>query len=113
MKYRITKVKDFNVIEISGNLETEKEAISALKIDILDLMKQNEKNFIFNIFDLQYIDSSGISIFIDVLHHANKLHGKVFCVVKDDNVKKILSIVGLDKLIKFYNSLDDVLGNNN
>lgn len=107
MTYSVSKKGEFNVVEITGNIETEKEMVKEMNLNLADLMNKGEKNFIFNLAALEYIDSAGISIFIDVVQHVKAINGEVYFIVSDDNVRKIISLVGLDQLIKIYNSLED------
>lgn len=108
MKFRLTKEHDFNIISIEGNMETEKPEVKELELQLLDLIKKDEKNFIFNMSGLQYLDSAGISIFIDVIHYSHKKNGVVDFVVKDPNVKRILSLVGLNQLVKIYDDISEI-----
>ena len=108
MKFNLTKEKDFNVITIEGNMETEKPEVKEMELKLLDLIKNGEVNFIFNMSGLQYLDSAGISIFIDVIHHSHKNRGVVDFVVKDPNVKRILSLVGLNQLVKIYDDISEI-----
>ncbi len=108
MRFSLSKKNDFNIINIEGNMETEKPEVKELELKLLELMKDGENNFVFNMSGLQYLDSAGISIFIDVIHHSHKSRGAVDFVVKDPNVKRILSLVGLNQLVKIYDDIQEI-----
>ena len=108
MKFCLSKEKEFNIITIEGNMETEKPEVKELELKLLELIKNGENNFVFNMSGLQYLDSAGISIFIDVIHHSHKNRGIVDFVVKDPSVKRILSLVGLNQLVKIYDDIKDI-----
>jgi len=108
MKFNVSKEKKFNIITIAGNMETEKPEVKELELKLLDLIRNGECNFIFNMSGLQYLDSAGISIFIDVIHYSHKKGGIVDFVVKDANVKRILSLVGLNQLVKIYDDISEI-----
>lgn len=70
----------------------------SFKEKIYSIVEKTGDDLIIDCMDLNYIDSTGLGIFVGALKKA-KLAGKSICLENiKDNIKKLFVITGLDKL---------------
>lgn len=103
MKYEFEQKGQFKVIHIIGNIDTA-EKTKQLDQEISALIDQGNHHFIFNLERTTFLDSAGISIFIHCLCDVQQSNGSVFIVAEDNQVRRVLEMVGINRLIKTYNS---------
>ncbi len=103
MKYELEEKGDFTMIHIIGNIDSTSRT-KQLDEDIGNLINQGKHNFIFNLERTTYLDSAGISIFIHCLCDVQQNKGSVFIIAEDNQVRRVLEMVGINRLIKTYNS---------
>jgi anti-anti-sigma factor len=108
MQYEIEEKGRFSMIHIIGNLNHE------LSTKILDdaisaRIKQGHHNFVFNLERASYLDSTGISIFIHCLCDVQENNGSIYIIAEDTQVREVLRMVGIDRLVKVYDSEDEFL----
>jgi anti-anti-sigma factor len=103
MKYEIEDKGSFKMIHIIGNIDTE-ENTKKLDDDIFACIKNGHHHFVFNLEKTTYLDSAGISIFIHCLCDVQENKGSVYIIAKDNQVRKVLEMVGIDRLMKTYGS---------
>ncbi len=106
MEYRIFQEKHYTVVMLKGNVQKTEES-KALEEEILRLIEKGQHHFLFDLVNVDYLDSSGISIFIQCLFQTQQHRGKVFFVIEDSTVRDVIELVGLDKLIKIYGSFEE------
>ena len=91
-----------------GHLDA-KEA-PAFKQQVVDLISHNEaKHVIFDLHNLQFIDSSGLGTFLSILRILNTHSGdlKLSCMGK--SVRTIFELVCMHKIFEIYNTTDDAI----
>jgi len=106
MNYQISDKGKFKEIHIEGNMLISKH-YDAINKNVLELIEKGCHHFVFNLEHLSSIDSSGISVFIHCLCDVQENNGSIFLVVPDANVKEVIELVGLNRLIKTYHSFQD------
>jgi anti-anti-sigma factor len=107
VSYTISDRGRFKVVSIYGDI-LRGQRDSKINLDIRDLTSAGHHFFIFNLENLTYLDSSGISVFIHCLCDVQQNQGEVFLIVKDPNVREVIELVGMDRLIKVYNSFEEL-----
>ena len=105
MKYEITQKGKYEIITVAGDIENDLEAQGLIK-ELTELLKKGKKHFCFNLESATYLNSSGISIFIHTLAGISEKKGSVFMVVKESEVRNVIELAGLDKLIQTYSNLE-------
>ncbi|MEY5049500.1 MAG: anti-sigma factor antagonist [Bacteroidota bacterium] len=109
----ITTLRNDNIllIDICGDLD----ASSSIKLDkVLDEAKNNkEKSVLINCAKLNYISSAGLGVFMSYIEDY-KQNGTYFCLYGlSEKVKNVFALLGLEKLIKIFNTEDDARNANN
>lgn len=69
------------------------------------------KNIIFDLKNLDFMDSAGIGVIIGRYKKIAPFGGKVALVITKPQIKRIIEISGLLKIITIYDSLDNALIN--
>lgn len=108
MKYEIEDKGSFKMIHIIGNIDTE-ENTQKLDDDINECIRKGHHHFVFNLEKTTYLDSAGISIFIHCLCDVQENKGSVYIIAKESQVRKVLEMVGIDRLMKTYRSEQEFL----
>lgn len=108
MKYEIEDKGTFKMIHIIGNIDTESNT-KKLDEDIFNAMKSGNHNFVFNLERTTYLDSAGISIFIHCLCDVQENKGSVYIIAQDSQVRRVLEMVGINRLIKTFDSESEFL----
>ncbi len=103
MKYELEKKGSFTMIHIIGNIDSTAKT-KQLDQEISKLVEQGNHHFIFNLKRTTYLDSAGISIFIHCLCDVQHNDGSVFIIAEDNQVRRVLEMVGINRLIKTYSS---------
>jgi len=106
MQYEIDGLGKFKVVRITGNIENEK-CTKVLSDEISRLVEQGNHHFLFDLKGTDYLDSAGISVFIYCLCDAHENGGSVFCIAGDTQVRKVLEMVGLDRMMKLYMTIEE------
>ncbi len=108
MRYEIEDKGSFKMIHIIGNIDTE-ENTKKLDEDIFNCIKTGHHHFVFNLEKTTYLDSAGISIFIHCLCDVQENKGSVYIIAKENQVRKVLEMVGIDRLMKTYKNEDEFM----
>ena len=103
MRYEIETVDRFKLIRVNGNIENETDA-KLFDDEISNLIERGCRRFVFELNNARYLDNAGISIFIRCLCSVEKKRGSVFIIALDEEVRKVLEMVGLDRLIQTFDS---------
>ena len=106
MKYYVTDKGKFKMVHIEGDLLINKR-YGEINKTVLSLIKEGYHHFAFNLEKLSCIDSSGISVFINCLCDVQEHNGSIFLIVPDAEVREIIELVGLNRLIKTYETEHD------
>ena len=106
MKYEIEKIDRFTMIHISGNLDTA-ESTRLLDNEIAGLGREGRHHFVFDLERTAYLDSAGLSVFIHCLCDVQENDGSVFIIAEDNQVRRVLEMVGMNRLITTYGSRED------
>lgn len=69
-----------------------------LKESLNNIISSNKKDLIIDCKGLNYIDSMGLGIFVGALKKVKQDDNDVYIINLKDNIKKLFTITGLDKL---------------
>jgi len=94
--------KNFHII---GNIDTDVNT-KILDDEISGLIEKGNHHFVFNLQRTTYLDSAGISIFIHCLCDVQENNGSIFIIAEDNQVRRVLELVGIIRLIKTYDNIE-------
>ncbi|MDI6716086.1 MAG: STAS domain-containing protein [Actinomycetota bacterium] len=95
------------IIDVDG--EIDHYVVPELESKIMAFINEGSASIILDFTDVSYIDSAGVALIILSIQRSTPLGGKVGLVVTNENVLKILEIVGITRLaegFKLYPSVD-------
>ncbi len=108
MRFEIEPVEKYQMIHVVGNIDTDANT-KVLDDEISKLIEKGFHHFVFNLERTTYLDSAGISIFIHCLCDVQENNGSVFIIAEDNQVKRVLEMVGINRLIQTYGSQKEFL----
>lgn len=101
--YQIEEKKDYNLVSISGNL-IEKNQASNLLEEINELVEKESNKFILNMKDFKYMNSTGLTILLNILTKARKSGGEAVICNVPERIKSLLIITKLNNVFSVVDS---------
>lgn len=103
LKWQIEQ--SFPVIYLNGDITSEADLL--LEEAYYEIKKQVKNNiYIFDFERANYINSSGISSFIKIIHLHKEQDGDFIFTGLSEHLKKVMDIVGLTDYVKIYDSIE-------
>lgn len=96
------------IIEISGKLQYNQS--ESVKGKLIDFIQEGKFNYIFDLSNLENIDSTGMGLFITFMNHIENKESKIYLVIKDEFIKELFEIAKLDQLFVIDTSVENVMG---
>lgn len=103
--YQIVEKKEYNLVSISGNL-IEKNQASLLLEEINELVDKESNKFILNMKDFKYMNSTGLTILLNILTKARKSGGEAVICNVPERIKSLLVITKLNNVFSVVDSED-------
>ena len=108
MRFEVEDKGRFKMIHIIGDITPEMSS-GTLDDAITALITGGHHDFVFNLERTTYLDSSGISIFIHCLCDVQENNGSIYIIAEENQVRDVLRMVGIDRLIKVYDTENDFI----
>jgi anti-sigma B factor antagonist len=89
------------VVTVSGRLVLGKD-VEQLEAAIHELLQQEQKNFVFDISELDYADSSGIGMLVACLTAIQKADGDLRMAGANARMKRLFQMTGVGQLMSLY-----------
>jgi anti-anti-sigma factor len=106
--FRISEPVDrIIIIHFSGELTEETD--SKIRSDIKDFISKEKKFYIFNMRELNYINSSGLGFLASTLKNVRKIHGDIKLAEIKPMIRNILDISKLTKVFDVFNKEEEAL----
>ena len=100
--------KSFPVIYLNGDITSEADHL--LEETYYEIKKQVKNNiYIFDFEQANYINSSGISSFIKIIHIHKEQDGDFIFTGLSEHLKKVMDIVGLTDYVKIYDTIETAI----
>jgi len=102
--------KTFPVIYLEGDITSEADQLlEETYYEIRDSIKKNI--YIFDFEKASYINSSGISSFIKIIHMHKEENGDFIFTGLSEHLKKVMDIVGLTDYVKIFDTIEAAIQN--
>ena len=98
-KAKIVKLEGKLDVNLSVSIESELDA----------LIESGNINLILEISKVEYLSSSGIRVFINMMRKVKDKNGRLVLASVPDAIKKILKTVDLEDLFEVFDNVDDAL----
>lgn len=106
--FKITKQSDILLIALSGKLLAD-DKVNEIAVKVLNELSTKNRHVIFDLSLLEYINSSGINMFMKVLTKARVNTGEVVFFGVKGNVEKLFKIAKLNEIYTIYNSESEAI----
>lgn len=95
---KLIKEMHDNYVRIVISGEVDIYTSNELKETLYEIIDSNQKDLKIDCRELNYIDSTGLGIFVGALKKAKQYNANIYIYNLRDNIKKLFIITGLDKL---------------
>ena len=106
--FNLKREAEVNLVTLNGKLLAENE-VSSITEEILMVIDSSFKNVVFDLSELDYINSSGINMFMKVITKSRVNNGEVVFSGVKGNVEKLFKIAKLNEIYTIYGSSEDAL----
>lgn len=106
--FNLKREAEVNLVTLKGKLLAENE-VSSITEEILMVIDSSFKNVVFDLSELNYINSSGINMFMKVITKSRVNNGEVIFSGVQGNVEKLFKIAKLNEIYTIYRSKKDAL----
>ena len=96
------------IVSIIGELDHHSAEYIRQKIDG-EMLKSTTKNIVLDFSSVSFMDSSGIGVVIGRYKNIKKLNGKAFITGASAQIKRILEMSGILKIIPAYETTDEAV----
>ncbi len=96
----------FHIIDVVGKINRLKDSI-VLKSFVNTLIEKNVANIALNLAQVTYLDSGALNVLIYSHNTVAKKGGTLVLIEPNEYVRDVLEVVGLDKLVKIYQTEED------
>lgn len=102
--YTFTEQFGVAIVSLSGEV-TMQNAMTLRNWIVDTLIKKGKVKIVFDFSNVNSVDSFGLGTFVSLHKTALSSGGSIAFANANDNVKKLLTMTALDKVIKNYNSV--------
>ena len=108
MNYTIKKENNYLVVAVMGDVDM--SLTDSLRKDVDQaLAEHNVNRLVFDLAEVDFIDSSGLGVILGRYKRVTAKGGKVYLAGAKPQVKKVLELSGLPRLMELYPSVDLLL----
>lgn len=101
--YKLTEKDSYTLLRLKGNL-IEKNQANDLMDDLSNKSEKENSNFVIDLADFKYMNSTGLNVLLSILSKARKNGGEaVICAVPE----KIKSLLVITKLVNVFSVVED------
>lgn len=108
MDYKIESKDNINIITMEGSLLADVQSRDILQ-KVTDFIQDDQVNFIIEMSELKFINSSGLGMLLTCLTKARKAGGEVVLANIPEQVSNLLVITKLNSIFNTAESLEDAL----
>ena len=106
--FHISEKEKYFLVKLSGNLMEKNQANELMEEINLDLQR-NFKLFVLDLKELNYLNSSGLSVFLSILTKSRKAGGDTFVCNINEKVKNVFTVTRLTEVFTIIDNEQSVL----
>ncbi|KAF1086502.1 Anti-sigma F factor antagonist [Sporotomaculum syntrophicum] len=108
MNYTIKRKNNYLIVSVIGDVDI--NLTDSLRKDVdLALAHYGVNNLVFDLTDVDFVDSSGLGVILGRYKRVSANGGKVYLAGAKPQVKKVLDLSGLPRLMEMYPSVNLLL----
>jgi len=103
-----SKDKSVRVVTLHGELD--ESVLDSLKVSIDPFLNDSAcARLIFDLSDLEFVNSKGIGFIVSIHTHLSKDHRKLVLVAAQEAVMDVITLVGLTSILPYFATLDEAM----
>lgn len=95
--YKINEKGKYCSIHLRGNLIERGQAVSLID-EVNNLLLKDSNRFVLNLSDFKYMNSTGLTVFLNILTLARKAGGEAVICCVPDKINTLLSVTKLNNV---------------
>jgi anti-sigma B factor antagonist len=95
------------ILRLTGSLDT--GTASSVQLEIDSLLSRGQHKVLFDLYDLEQIDSSGVAAFIVIFKRVRSNKGDVKISGLMGQPRELFSLLRLDRVFEIYKDLDEAI----
>ena len=107
MEYNINDYNGIKIINIKGDIDV--SVSDVLKELVQNFITEGSCNILFDMADVNYLDSSGLGVFVVAFKLTKANNGAVKVANLTMNVREVFEITKIDSFINIYNTIDEAV----
>ena len=107
MRLNVRRADSYAVVEVSGHVDI--SSSPELRQACLVLVRARTPAILFDMRDVNYLDSSGVATLVECLQHMAGYGGKLALIGAGKSTRDVFAIARLDKVFTFYDSEEEAL----
>jgi len=104
--YEISRKDDFSVLTMSGKLVDKVEAIE-ISVEIDEELEEGNNRFIIDLSELEYMNSTGLNIIINLMNKARNEGGEAVVVGAQPRIKSLFVVTKLDSVFTMKSTMEE------
>lgn len=104
---KVQKVYNTNIVTVTGELDITNSFF--LKKEFEALIRAGEKNFVFDISTVEYLESVALGTLIYIQKSIVRDGGKANFIIKSKKILKLLELVKMNKYFEIYENIEEVI----
>jgi anti-anti-sigma factor len=104
--YLIERTEDFVVVDMNGRLMDKLEAVG-ISVDIEDELNAGRSRFLVDLTDLEYMNSTGLNILINLVNKARENGGKVVISGASQRITALFNVTKLNTIFNLATSREE------
>ena len=93
------------IVKVTGDMDHHNAGTLRSAID-REIRQKPIKNLVFDLSELDFMDSSGIGLILGRYKRIKELEGNVFIAAAQPAVERIINLSGLHKIIPLYDTME-------
>ena len=98
------------IVRLAGEIDHHSADIIRIRIDN-EIVKSGVKNIIFDLQRVEFMDSSGIGVFVGRYNNIRRLGGKAAILCCSDRIRRILKLSGIHNAMPLCKSIETAVKN--
>ena len=109
LKIDVRQSSDATVLDLAGKIVLG-ESADQLLATTKDLVGKGEKNLVYNMTAVPYVDSAGLGVIVKCLNAAKSGAGRIKLVNVSKNIRELFRITKLETLFEFFDDETTAVG---
>jgi anti-sigma B factor antagonist len=107
-EYKINKTEKIVSIDFNGRLMDRMEAVG-ISVEIEDLLAEGNQNYVIDLSGLEYMNSTGLNILLNLTNKAKESGGDVVIACVSPRIESLFTVTKLDTVFNIAKNREEAL----